>query len=89
MSHVLIVDDEESICWALRRLAHDEGHEVSIASSAEDALELAGRKGCDLVLLDIRLPKLNGLAAMAQFRRLVPAAPIVVMTAFGSLSTAV
>jgi two-component system nitrogen regulation response regulator GlnG len=89
MSHVLIVDDEESICWALRRLAREEGHEASVASSAEDALELAGRKRCDIVLLDIRLPKLDGLTAMSEFRRLAPAASIVVMTAFGSLSTAV
>ncbi|HUY36820.1 MAG TPA: sigma-54 dependent transcriptional regulator [Pirellulales bacterium] len=89
MSHVLIVDDEESICWALARLSREEGHEVSVASSAEDALELAGRKGCDLVVLDIRLPGMDGLTAMARFRQLVPDAPIVVITAFGSLATAV
>ena len=89
MSHVLIVDDEESICWALRRCALEDGHEVSVASSAEDALELAGRKGCDLVVLDIRLPGMDGLTAMAHFRQLLPGTPVVVITAFGSLATAV
>src|SRR5262249_43033536 len=89
MSQVLIVDDEESICWALERLAREEGHKVKIASSAEEALQWAGRNQCDLVVLDVRLPGVDGLTAMARFRRLLPAAPIVVITAFGSLSTAV
>ena len=39
MSNILIVDDEESICWGLSRLLGDEGHAVSVASSAEEALE--------------------------------------------------
>ncbi|HVC98701.1 MAG TPA: sigma-54 dependent transcriptional regulator [Pirellulales bacterium] len=89
MSHVLIIDDEESICWALRRLAREDGHEVSVASSAEDALELAVGKGCDLVVLDIRLPGMDGLTALSRFRQLLPDTPVVVITAFGSLATAV
>ncbi|HUY91347.1 MAG TPA: sigma-54 dependent transcriptional regulator [Pirellulales bacterium] len=89
MSRLLIVDDEESICWALRRLAQEEGRDVSVASSAEEAFELAGQTAFDCILLDIRLPGVDGLAAMAQLKQLAPAAPIVVMTAFGSLGTAV
>ncbi|HEV7223895.1 MAG TPA: sigma-54 dependent transcriptional regulator [Pirellulales bacterium] len=89
MSHILIIDDEESICWALRRLAQEEGHAVSAASSAEEAFELAGQRAVDCILLDIRLPGLDGLAAMARLQQLAAAAPIVVMTAFGSLGTAV
>src|SRR3569623_2004196 len=89
MPQILIVDDEESICWALRRLAQEEGHEVSVASSAEDAFELARQRRFDLVILDVRLPGIDGLAAMAQLQTLAPGAPIVVMTAFGSLGTAV
>ncbi|HXT60445.1 MAG TPA: sigma-54 dependent transcriptional regulator [Pirellulales bacterium] len=89
MSHILIVDDEESICWALRRLAEEEGHAVSVASSAEEAFELAGHRAVDCILLDIRLPGVDGLTAMARLKQLAPAAPIVVMTAFGSLGTAV
>jgi len=89
MSRVLIVDDEESICWALRRLVTEEGHQVEVASSAEEGLTLAAAQPPDLVLLDVRLPGLDGLSAMAQFRALAGSAPIVVMTAFGSLDTAV
>ena len=89
MSRVLIVDDEESICWALRRLATEEGHQVDVASSAEEGLSCAAARSPDLVLLDIRLPGIDGLSAMKRFRALVGSAPIVVMTAFGSLDTAV
>ena len=42
MSRVLVVDDEASICWALREFLGDLGHEVDVASSAEEGLELAG-----------------------------------------------
>ncbi|HVX13036.1 MAG TPA: sigma-54 dependent transcriptional regulator [Pirellulales bacterium] len=87
--NLLIVDDEESIGWALRRLASDEGHAAAVASSAEEALELADRQSFDLILLDIRLPGADGLSAMRQLKKLQPQAPIVVMTAFGNLATAV
>ena len=42
MSRVLVVDDEASICWALREFLGDLGHEVDVASSAEEGLEVAG-----------------------------------------------
>ncbi len=89
MSHVLIVDDEESICWGLERLLHEAGHRVSIAASAEDGLSLAESGRPDLVVLDVRLPGMDGLTAMARFAKAAASAPIVVITAFGNLDTAV
>ncbi|HQU44466.1 MAG TPA: sigma 54-interacting transcriptional regulator, partial [Pirellulales bacterium] len=87
--NVLIVDDEETISWALRRLAADEGHTAVAAASAEEAIALARRQAFDLVLLDVRLPGIDGLSAMRELQALQPRAPIVVMTAFGNLATAV
>ena len=87
--HVLIVDDEESICWALRRLLTELGHRVAVASSAEDAFEQVAREAPDLVMLDVRLPGMDGLEALARFERLLPRTPVIIMTAFGSLATAV
>src|SRR6516225_7268765 len=89
MSNILIVDDEESICWGLSRLLTGEGHEVRVASSAEDALEAVPAKRPDLIVLDVRLPGMDGLSAMSRFRELVGQVPIVVITAFGTLNTAV
>jgi DNA-binding NtrC family response regulator len=87
--NLLIVDDEESIGWGLRRLAADEGHAATVASSAEEAIELARKQPFELILLDVRLPGADGLSAMRQLKSLQPQTPIVVMTAFGNLSTAV
>jgi DNA-binding NtrC family response regulator len=89
MSSILIVDDEESICWGLSRLLGGEGHDVSVASSAEEALERVPETKPDLVVLDVRLPGMDGLTAMSRFREVAGPVPIVVITAFGSLNTAV
>ena len=89
MSHILIVDDEESICWALRRLLTESGHRVTVASCAEEAFEHVGATSPHLMMLDIRLPGMDGLEALDRLRRLMPDLPIVIMTAFGSLATAV
>lgn len=64
MSHVLIVDDEPSICWGFRELLTDEGYDVSVASSAEEALDLAEQTVPDAVVLDVRLPGRDGLSTI-------------------------
>jgi two-component system nitrogen regulation response regulator GlnG len=86
---ILVVDDEQSICWGLQRLAEGLGHRVTIAPSAEQGIELARAEPPDLVMLDVRLPGMDGLAAIEHFRRVAPQTPIVVMTAYGDLATAV
>ncbi len=89
MSHVLIVDDEESICWGLERLLTDSGHDVSVAASAEEAFARVARQTPDLIVLDVRLPEIDGLSAMKQFTEQAGPIPIVVITAFGNLQVAV
>jgi DNA-binding NtrC family response regulator len=89
MSHVLIVDDEESICWGLARLLTEAGHDVSVASSAEEAFDSVGERAPDLVVLDVRLPGMDGLSAMRRLTHLAGEIPIVVITAFGNLEVAV
>ena len=63
MSHVLIVDDEESICWGLERMLKETRHEVSVSASAEEAFNAVALVP-DLVVLDVRLPGMDGLSAM-------------------------
>ena len=89
MSHVLVVDDEPAICWSFRELLRDEGHEVTIASSAEEAIAAAVSRKPDAIVLDVRLPGTDGLSAMEELQAVSEAAPIIVMTAFGNLETAV
>jgi two-component system nitrogen regulation response regulator GlnG len=89
MDRILIVDDEASICWTLRESLADQGLHVETAATAEEGLRLAGQGEFDVLLLDVRLPGLDGLSALAAFRERLGPAPVVVMTAFGSLETAV
>jgi len=89
MKHILIIDDEEAVCWALQRALTSEGHRVAVAASAEEGLALASDQKPDAIILDVRLPGVDGLTALGRLRELAPEAPIIVVTAFGNLTTAV
>ncbi len=89
MTRVLIVDDEPSICWGLETLCQQMSLESVSASSAERGLELADKDSIDLILLDVRLPGMDGLTAIEQFHQRLGHVPIIVMTAFGDLKTAI
>lgn len=89
MPNILVVDDEQSICWGIARLGESLGHEVVAASSAEQALEQAEQKCPDVVILDVRLPGMDGLAAIERFHDRCGTVPIIVITAYGDLQTAV
>lgn len=86
---ILIVDDEPAICWALERSFRSQGYRTLAASSAEEGLRLAAENQPQLVFLDVRLPKRDGIAALPDFLLATRGAPIIVMTAFGDLETAV
>src|SRR5215213_7710574 len=86
---VLIIDDEEPIAWALRRAFEREGYRAAVSGSAEDGLKKAAAQPPDLVFLDVRLPGMDGLAALARLKDAAPAAAVVVITAHGNLDTAV
>lgn len=90
MSSVLIVDDEPAICWAFSEALTDDGHSVRVVPSAEEALHLTdGGWRPDVVFMDVRLPGIDGLSAMGQLRERIGTTPVVVITAFGTLETAV
>jgi two-component system nitrogen regulation response regulator GlnG len=89
VSRILIVDDEPSICWGLSRLVRAMGHRVDSASSAEHGLAVAAAARPDVLILDVRLPGMDGLAAIKSFRLHIGSAPIIVITAFGDLDTAI
>lgn len=89
MTRVLIVDDEQSICWGLSQLVREMGHEAQTAASAEEGLAIARQAPPDAVVLDVRLPGMDGLEAMGRFCEILGAVPIIVVTAYGGLSTAV
>ena len=88
MTRALVVDDEPAICQCFQTLFAELNTEVTVAPSAEDGLKLLTQGKFDVVVLDVRLPGMDGAAALPLFRELTDA-PIIVMTAHGTLSTAV
>jgi two-component system nitrogen regulation response regulator GlnG len=86
---VLVIDDEPTICWALERSLKREGYAVVLASSAEEGLRIAREQKPALVLLDVRLPREDGLTALPKITDATGGAPVVIMTAFGDLESAV
>jgi len=86
---VLVVDDEPSICWGFAKLLRGEGYAVLTAGSAEAGLQLAAAHTLSLVVLDVRLPGESGLDALPKFIAVTGGVPVIVITAFGDLETAV
>jgi two-component system nitrogen regulation response regulator GlnG len=89
MPSILIIDDEEPIAWSLRRAFEREKYRVGVAPNAEDGLALARKQPPDVVFLDVRLPGMDGLTALADLRKSAPNAAAIIMTAHGNLNTAV
>lgn len=88
MAKILVADDERSICDAFSGLLAAEGHTALIAANGHEALRLVREERPQAAFLDIRMPGLDGLAALEQIVHLDPALPVIVMTAHGTLETA-
>ena len=89
MAKVLVVDDEESIVWVFRKLIEGLGHQCFTASTAEKGIEIARAEQPELVIMDVKLPGMDGLTALEEVRRVAARSKHVVITAHGSLDTAV
>lgn len=90
MARLLLVEDRESLRRMLERALAGEGHEVSAVDDVAPArARLAAPEPIDLVLTDLQLPSGSGLEVVAESRRLRPATPVVVLTAFGTVASAV
>lgn len=86
---VLIVDDEESIRKALQGILEDEGYHVALAPDGVDALESVQKDLPDLVLLDIWMPRLDGMETLQRLKELQPDLPVVMISGHGTIETAV
>ena len=88
-ARLLVVDDEQPQREMLAGILERAGFEVMTAADGARALELLGQEGYDLLLTDQRMPNMDGLALLEQAQRLEPRLPVVLMTAYGTVSTAV
>jgi two-component system nitrogen regulation response regulator GlnG len=86
---ILVVDDEESVRWAMNKALERAGYRVDLATDGPGGLRAAEDPGVDLVLLDVRLPGRDGLAVLREIRKRRPELPVIMMTAYGTLQVAV
>lgn len=86
---VLVVDDEPEMARALCELLQAAGYRTLSANSGADALEIVKRKQPDLVISDLRMAEMTGHQLQAELHRIAPDLPVVIITAFGSIESAV
>jgi DNA-binding NtrC family response regulator len=86
---LLIVEDEQVLREALAELFRGEGFEVLEAAHGKAATDILMQKPADVVLSDIRMPEMDGLALLAYVQKLAPETPVIMLTAYGTVETAV
>jgi two-component system response regulator GlrR len=89
MAHVLVVDDDYNILQVLRMRLVSGGHEVAMASDASEAKALIQTAPVDLALIDLKLKNEDGITLMEALHREIPGLPVIILTAYGTIDTAV
>lgn len=86
---ILVVDDEASHRKMIEAVLSDEGYEIKQADDGQAAIDEVGKGFFDLILMDIRMGKVGGIEALSQIKDISPGIPIIIMTAYASVDTAV
>ena len=89
MNTILIIDDDDQLRKSFDKLLSEEGYRVISAASGEAGLKIFKNETPDLVILDLKLPGINGLETFAAIHKLEPKLPVVIMTAYGTTETAI
>ncbi len=86
---ILIVDDDEQILFAFREVFRKDGYDSIVARDGVEAMEKVASARPSAVVMDITMPKLDGLEALRRIKAQVPALPVVLITGFGTMETAI
>ena len=86
---ILVVDDSQPIITLMKEFLEEEGYRVITATSAKDALLLIDKEEPDLVMMDIKLPDMDGLDALIEIKKRDPKLSVIMMTAFGTTQAAI
>ncbi len=89
LGKILIVDDDRNLLEVLKARVESAGYVVTTAAEEEEALAAARRESFDLSIVDLQLQRLNGIGLMKELRLLLPDMPVIILTAFGTIESAV
>ncbi len=89
MSTILIIDDDDQLRKSFEKLLAEEGYTVESAASGEAGVKSVREKSPDLVILDMRLPGMNGFETFKVINEIEPKLPVIIMTAYGTTETAI
>jgi len=89
MSSILVIDDDDQLRISFCKLLKEENYSVVSAASGEAGIEIAEQNILDLVILDMRLPGMNGMEAFKQIKMIDSKLPVIIVTAFGTTDIAI
>ncbi|MBM4281106.1 MAG: sigma-54-dependent Fis family transcriptional regulator [Deltaproteobacteria bacterium] len=87
--HLLVVDDDDDMAAFLREAFEDRGYDVATAHGSAEALAVAREQRLDVAVTDLRMERFDGLDLLDEFLRVDPTLPVILMTAFGDIGSAV
>ena len=88
-THILILDDEKNYLLVLEALLSDAGYQVTTVNDPEMALTFLEESEVDVLISDMKMPKMSGLEVLEAVKKNYPHIPVLIMTAFGSIESAV
>lgn len=88
-SRILVVDDEEALRTVLSTELNSEGYDVETASDGDEAISIVQNKKFDLLLLDIKMPKVDGFEVLKFVKKSFPAVKVIMLTGFADLKNAI
>lgn len=86
---ILLVDDQKSLRRSLSLMLQGASYETSEAESGDEALHILAQWECDLVISDLRMDGMSGIDLLQEIRRIRPQLPVILITAYGSIESAV
>ncbi|WP_459889515.1 sigma-54-dependent transcriptional regulator [Desulfothermus okinawensis] len=88
-SNILVVDDDLNHLKTLKTIIKSWGYEVETAKDGQEAVEMVRQRPFSLILMDVRMSKMSGIDALKEIKKYNPAIPIIIMTAYSSVESAV
>jgi len=88
-ARILVVDDEPIVCESCKRILDEEGYEVDVAFSGQEAFEKMKRDTYDIVITDLKMPGIDGMEVLKTFRSEYPETMVIMITGFSTVETAV